>query len=259
LHQIPLDSLLDGLRPTIQPIQAQLLPAGTEIVAEFAGDHYLVPEGRQRFAYQFLVRKRTVDLSGVEEGDAAFYCFTDQRYHFIPVGGGAAMVTHSHAAEPDSRNFQVAVSKFALLHFFELQSFELKVCAQCLGHGLWLAIAAYTLITVNQWRLCDLRADFAGGARNEKNSFGHMICGFFCDVSHLGSARLSAIDQVAALGIVRPLSYSCAKVFGGSSSSRVPQELTMQPTPLMSPTLNFVTAPSTACTRPMISWPGTLR
>jgi hypothetical protein len=27
------------------------------------------------------------------------------------------MVTHAHAAEPDSRNFQVAVSKFALLHF----------------------------------------------------------------------------------------------------------------------------------------------
>ncbi len=26
-------------------------------------------------------------------------------------------VTHAHAAEPDSRNFQVAVSKFALLHF----------------------------------------------------------------------------------------------------------------------------------------------
>jgi hypothetical protein len=28
------------------------------------------------------------------------------------------MVTHAHAAEPDSRNFQVAFSKFALLHFF---------------------------------------------------------------------------------------------------------------------------------------------
>jgi hypothetical protein len=27
------------------------------------------------------------------------------------------MVTHAHAAEPDRRNFQVAVSKFALLHF----------------------------------------------------------------------------------------------------------------------------------------------
>jgi multidrug efflux pump subunit AcrB len=27
-------------------------------------------------------------------------------------------VTHAHAAEPDSRNFQVAVSEFALLHFF---------------------------------------------------------------------------------------------------------------------------------------------
>jgi hypothetical protein len=27
------------------------------------------------------------------------------------------MVTHAHAAKADSRNFQVAVSKFALLHF----------------------------------------------------------------------------------------------------------------------------------------------
>ena len=29
---------------------------------------------------------------------------------------------------------------------------------QCLGHGLWFAIAGYNLITVNQCRLCDLRA-----------------------------------------------------------------------------------------------------
>jgi hypothetical protein len=39
------------------------------------------------------------------------------RYHCVPVGGGTATVTHAHAAEPNSRNFQVAVSKFALLHF----------------------------------------------------------------------------------------------------------------------------------------------
>src|SRR4030095_6301705 len=112
-----LDYLLDILGPTIQPIQANLLPAGTEILAEFGADHYLVPKGGQCFAHQFLVLERTVDLGGVEEGDAALHCFTDQRYHSIPVRGGAAMVTHSHAAEPDSRNFQVAVSKFALLHF----------------------------------------------------------------------------------------------------------------------------------------------
>ena len=64
--------LLDVLGPTIQPLPAPLeLPVGTEILAEFGADHYLVPEGGQRFAHQFLVRERTVDLGGVEEGDAA--------------------------------------------------------------------------------------------------------------------------------------------------------------------------------------------
>ena len=35
-------------------------------------------------------------------------------------------------------------------------------------------------------------------------------------------------------------------------------ESTMQPTPTMSPTLNFVTSAPTAVTSPTISWPGTI-
>ena len=46
-------------------------PVGTEIEAEFRGDHDLVADGGERFAHQLLVRERTVDLGGVEEGDAA--------------------------------------------------------------------------------------------------------------------------------------------------------------------------------------------
>jgi hypothetical protein len=72
---------------------------------------------KKRFAHKFFVDKRAVDFCGIEKGNANLHCFADQRYHCTPVGSGAAMVTHAHAAKADSRNFQVAVSKFALLHF----------------------------------------------------------------------------------------------------------------------------------------------
>ncbi len=40
-------------------------------------------------------------------------------------------------------------------------------------------------------------------------------------------------------------------------SGQVRQESTRQPTPTVSPTLNFFTPLPTAVTRPTISWPGT--
>ena len=54
---------------------------------------------------------------------------------------------------------------------------------------------------------------------------------------------------------VAPFRQFCSR--SARQFSQVPHESTMQPTPPMSPTLNLVTALPTACTRPMISWPGT--
>jgi hypothetical protein len=66
-----------------------------------AADH-LFAERKKRFAQKFFVNERTVDLCSIEKGNAKLHCFADQRDHCIPVRGGAAMVTHAHAAEPDS-------------------------------------------------------------------------------------------------------------------------------------------------------------
>src|SRR5260370_30359461 len=101
------------LRPAVQTRRLSVLNLGPEL----RGNDMLLAEGKKRFVRQFFVDERTVDFRGIEEGNAKLHCFADQRYHCLAVGGGAAMVTHAHAAKSDSRNFQVAVSKFALLHF----------------------------------------------------------------------------------------------------------------------------------------------
>ena len=51
--------------------QAGLVPVGVEGEAELGGDDDLVAHGCQRLADQLLVGVGTVDLGGVEEGDAA--------------------------------------------------------------------------------------------------------------------------------------------------------------------------------------------
>src|SRR5208337_4507024 len=46
--------------------------------AELGCDHYLFPEWRKGLANEFLVRERTVALSGIKKCDAAFECRSDQ-------------------------------------------------------------------------------------------------------------------------------------------------------------------------------------
>ena len=92
-----------------------MLPVGTEIVAELGGDHDLVPDGGQRFAHQFLVRERTVDLGGVEEGDAALDGRTDQRDHSCLSRAGCSSRSFTCSRALCAR-LPVAVTKSALLH-----------------------------------------------------------------------------------------------------------------------------------------------
>jgi hypothetical protein len=61
-----LGDLLDVLRPAVEARE------GGEVEAELRGDHHLIPEGSKRFANEFLIGERAVDLGGVEEGDPAF-------------------------------------------------------------------------------------------------------------------------------------------------------------------------------------------
>src|SRR5277367_3143531 len=72
-----------------------------------------------------------LDFGGIKEGDAAFHCGTEKRGHLLLVFGRAVGPTHTHASEPDGRNFQAAVSQFALLHCFSFERFCVAKVESC--------------------------------------------------------------------------------------------------------------------------------
>jgi hypothetical protein len=110
-----LGDLLDVLRPAIQANPPR--PAlGIEFEPELGGDHHLSAERSEGFAHKFFVRERAVDFGGVEEGDAAIDGRPKECDHLLLVCRRAVRKAHSHAAEPDRRDFQVAFSEFAFLH-----------------------------------------------------------------------------------------------------------------------------------------------
>src|SRR6266542_4941022 len=107
--------LLDVLGPAVEAAPVCFTFEGG-LEAELRGDHDLAAEGRQRLAHELLVRERPVDLGGVEEGDAVLDRRTDEREHLLLVCRRAVAKAHSHAAEPDGRDLEIAPSKSALLH-----------------------------------------------------------------------------------------------------------------------------------------------
>ncbi len=116
IHPQPLQRLLGDLADTFGPAIGRTRTAGAEIEAEFRRDNDAFLERRERFADQFLVRERSVDLGGVEESNAAPDGGADQSDHLVPIRSGAAMIVQAHATEADSRDFKAAVSKFSFLH-----------------------------------------------------------------------------------------------------------------------------------------------
>ena len=114
-----LDGLLDVLRPAVQArrtLHTARIEIRIEVEPEFGGDHHLLAERSEGFAHEFFVGERAVDFGGVEERDAAFDGGAKKSGHLLLVFGRAVGKAHSHAAEPDGRDFQIAFSKFALLH-----------------------------------------------------------------------------------------------------------------------------------------------
>ena len=109
---------------------AALHPAGIEIgiqvEPELGGDHHLLAEGSEGFAHKLFVQERAVDLGGVEERDAAFHGRAQQRGHLLFVFGRAVGKAHPHAAEPEGRDFQIALSEFAILHCLHRISFKCR-------------------------------------------------------------------------------------------------------------------------------------
>ncbi len=95
-------------------------------------------EGSESFAHEFFVHERAVHFGGVEECDAAFHGGPEKSGHLLLVFGRTVGKAHSHAAEPDSRNFQVAISQVALLHSSLLCPFRTELSIEANARFLTL-------------------------------------------------------------------------------------------------------------------------
>src|SRR6185369_1656727 len=82
---------------------------------KFSGDHDLIANWRQRFAHEFFIFERAVNLRSIEEGNAAIDGRPKKRDHLLLVSGRTVRRAHSHAPKAECRHFQI--SQFSLLHF----------------------------------------------------------------------------------------------------------------------------------------------
>src|SRR5579859_7709350 len=75
----------------------------------------------KRFAYKLLVCEGAIDFSRIEKRDTPLDCRVKKRDHLLLIANRRIAEGHSHTAKTESRNFQVELSKFALLHTLLLQ------------------------------------------------------------------------------------------------------------------------------------------
>jgi hypothetical protein len=108
---------LDMFWPAVHEVHLQPT-VGIVRESELGRDHHLASVWCKRFADEFLVCERAIRLSCIEECHAALECRPNQGNPRLLVYGGPVAMAQSHAAESDCRDFQVALSKFALLHSF---------------------------------------------------------------------------------------------------------------------------------------------
>src|SRR5229473_2538118 len=66
--------------------------------------------------HELFIRERAIDLRGVEKRDAAFDRRPNQGDHLLLVCRRTVAKAHSHAAEADRRDFEIAPSERSLLH-----------------------------------------------------------------------------------------------------------------------------------------------
>src|SRR2546430_7348514 len=66
------------------------------------------------FPYTTLFR--SVNFCGIEERDATFDGRANERDHRLLVRWETVALAHPHAAEPEGRDLEIALAKFALLH-----------------------------------------------------------------------------------------------------------------------------------------------
>jgi hypothetical protein len=113
----PFCHLFDVFWPTVERAPLASI-AGVGFPSELRRDYDFPAKRGERFAYQFFVDERAVYLGGIEERDTSLDGGVQQRNHLLLVFRRPIGPTHSHAAEPESRHLQIALSKFAFLHCF---------------------------------------------------------------------------------------------------------------------------------------------
>ena len=86
------------------------LLAAVAIESEFGGDGHLAAEGREGFADEFLVGERAVNFGGIEERDTLFDGRADDGDHLLFIPRRAITKAHTHAAEAEGGDFQIALS-----------------------------------------------------------------------------------------------------------------------------------------------------
>jgi hypothetical protein len=115
---IGLETLQRGLGHLPDALRATVEARGrvAALKAEFGRDDHLIAERGQGFAHEFLVRKWTVRLGSVEEGDVALNGRPDQRNSLVLADRWTIGEAQAHAAEPDRRDFQSTFSECAFMH-----------------------------------------------------------------------------------------------------------------------------------------------
>ena len=68
---------------------------------ELRGDDDVCADRLQCLTDEFLVVERSVDLGGVEQGDAPVHCGADERDHLLAWRSRTERLTHAHAAEAE--------------------------------------------------------------------------------------------------------------------------------------------------------------
>jgi hypothetical protein len=133
-----LGHLSDVLRPTVEHL---LLISLTQFETKFGGDYDLFAEGLERFTDNLLI-DCTVNLSGVEERDAALGGRPDESDCLLLIRCRAVAMAQAHCAVANGRDFQVTISKFPLLHF-KLLSFKQNVTLSpvFLSHAILLNLS----------------------------------------------------------------------------------------------------------------------
>ena len=93
--------LTNVVGPAVHPVACAI---GVDSESELGRDHDSLAKRRQRLADEFFVGEGAVGFRGVEQRDATLDRGVEQRYGFLPAGGGTVDPGQPHAAVSDRRN-----------------------------------------------------------------------------------------------------------------------------------------------------------